>query len=49
MEAFEARDPARRRFGQLEFRGGIELTSPYKEFGGISAIRVRPTGRSFSP
>ena len=46
-EGFEARDPTRRRFGQLEFRGGIELTSPYKEFGGISAIRVRPDGAQF--
>ena len=46
--AFEPRDPSRRRFGQLEFRGGIELTSPYKEFGGISAIRVRPDGAQLS-
>jgi hypothetical protein len=47
-QGFEARDPARRRFGQLEFRGGIELTSPYKEFGGLSAIRVRPDGQFLS-
>ena len=40
IAGFEPRDPSRRRFGQLEFRGGLELTSPYKEFGGISAIRV---------
>jgi hypothetical protein len=47
IAAFEPRDPSRLRFGQLAFRGGIELTSPYKEFGGISAIRVRPDGARF--
>ncbi|MFL5090535.1 MAG: esterase-like activity of phytase family protein [Xanthobacteraceae bacterium] len=45
--SFEPRDPSRHRFGQLEFRGGVELTSPYKEFGGVSAIRVRPDGAHF--
>ena len=47
IAAFEPRDPSRRRFGQLEFRGGLELTSPYKEFGGVSAIRVGPDGAHF--
>jgi hypothetical protein len=47
IPGFEVRDPSRRRFGKLDFRGGIELTSPYKEFGGVSAIRVRPDGASF--
>jgi len=47
IPAFEPRDPSRRRFGQLEFRGGVELTSPYKEFGGLSAIRVGPDGAHF--
>ena len=45
--AFEPRDPSRQRFGQLDFRGGIELTSPYKEFGGVSAIRVAGDGAHF--
>ncbi|MFL5087466.1 MAG: esterase-like activity of phytase family protein [Xanthobacteraceae bacterium] len=45
--SFEPRDPSRHRFGQLEFRGGVELTSSYKEFGGVSAIRVRPDGAHF--
>jgi len=44
---FEARDPQRRRFGSLEFRGGVELTSPYRRFGGISAIRVQADGQRF--
>lgn len=45
--AFEPREPTRQRFGQLEFRGGLELKSPYKEFGGVSAIRVGPDGSQF--
>src|SRR6185369_5151326 len=40
IAGFDARGPSRRQFGELLFRGGLELTSPYKEFGGISAIRV---------
>jgi hypothetical protein len=45
--AFEPRDPSRRRYGQLEFRGGLELASPYKEFGGISSIRMAADGARF--
>jgi hypothetical protein len=45
--AFEPRDPSRQRFGQLAFRGGLELTSPYQEFGGVSAIRVGADGARF--
>jgi hypothetical protein len=40
-------DPARVRFGALTFRGGIVLTSPYREFGGVSAIRVAEDGARF--
>ena len=47
IAAFESRDPQRVRFGALGFRGGLELTSPYPEFGGISAIRVGPDGSGF--
>jgi len=47
IAAFEPRDPARVRFGALTFRGGLELTSPYREFGGISAIRVAVDGARF--
>lgn len=38
--SFDLRDPTRTRFGALEFRGGLELVSSNREFGGISAIRV---------
>jgi len=47
IAAFEARDPSRRRFGRLEFRGGMELASPYRHFGGVSAIRVGTDGARF--
>jgi hypothetical protein len=39
--------PSQRKFGLLEFRGGLVLTSPAKEFGGISSIRVQPDGGRF--
>ena len=47
ITAFEPRDPSRQRFGALEYRGGLVLTSPYRQFGGISAIRVGADGASF--
>jgi hypothetical protein len=47
IAAFEPRDPTRVRFGALTFRGGMELTSPYAEFGGISALRVAADGARF--
>jgi hypothetical protein len=40
-----ARD--QRRFGMVEYLGGLELTSSHKEFGGFSAIRVEPDGQRF--
>ena len=47
IEAFDPREPARTRFGELEFRGGLILTSSNKNFGGISSIRVAPDGARF--
>jgi hypothetical protein len=47
IENFYVRDPDRKLFGALEFRGGIELTSPDTRFGGISAFRVAADGRRF--
>lgn len=44
---FEARDATRKIFGGLEFRGGLELSSASKDFGGLSAIRVEPDGAHF--
>ena len=34
------------RFGALEFRGGMVLSSPAKDFGGWSALVMEPTGKS---
>jgi hypothetical protein len=47
IDTFQPSDPARVRFGALTFRGGLELSSSYAEFGGISAIRVAPDGQDF--
>jgi hypothetical protein len=47
ITAFDIGDSSRRRFGLLEFRGGLVLRSPYKHFGGISAIRVAADGARF--
>jgi hypothetical protein len=47
LAGFEIRDPSRRQFGLLEFRGGLALRSAYKHFGGISAIRVAADGAQF--
>jgi len=44
IEAFNPREISQSRFGELEFRGGLILTSPYRHFGGISSIRVSPDG-----
>ncbi len=47
IAAFAPHDPARVRFGALTFRGGLDLTSSYPKFGGISAIRVDADGSGF--
>jgi hypothetical protein len=47
IAAFDRRDPERREFGALLFRGGLELVSNYQGFGGISAIRVNADGKGF--
>jgi hypothetical protein len=47
ITGFDIRDPSRRQFGLLEFRGGLVLRSPDKHFGGLSAIRVAADGAHF--
>ena len=44
IDNFEPRDPARKRFGALEFRGGLQLSSAHKEFGGLSGLRMSADG-----
>ncbi len=47
IASFDNRDASRTRFGALEFRGGLVLTSKNEAFGGISAILVEPDGVRF--
>jgi hypothetical protein len=48
INGFSVRAPDQRRFGMVEYLGGLELTSSHKEFGGFSAIRVEPDGHFLS-
>jgi hypothetical protein len=47
LAGFDHGDPGRRLFGMLEYRGGLVLESEFKEFGGLSAIRVAADGTNF--
>jgi hypothetical protein len=47
ITSFDNRNPAQTRFGALEFRGGLALTSNDPAFGGISALRMEPDGSRF--
>ena len=42
--ALDTTDPARQRVGKLLWRGGIEITSPHRRFGGLSGLLVSPDG-----
>lgn len=48
IQAFDPRQPARTRFGALEFRGGLILESSNRDFGGLSGLRVMADGRFLS-
>jgi hypothetical protein len=45
--SFDSRDQSATRFGKLAFRGGLELKSPDKAFGGISGLHIMADGRKF--
>ena len=47
IASFNLRDGALTRFGSLEFRGGLILTSPDKAFGGLSSLHISADGRHF--
>ncbi len=38
ISAFEPRNPEKRRFGALQFRGGLVLSSNHPRFGGLSGL-----------
>jgi hypothetical protein len=44
---FDKRDPKPKRFGELEFIGGLVLRSDHKHFGGISGLHIAGDGTSF--
>ena len=47
IEAFDPREPARKQFGALTFRGGLVLESSSRDFGGLSGLRVADDGQNF--
>jgi hypothetical protein len=47
LAAFDPRDHAHTRFGALEYRSGLVLTSRYPGFGGLSGIRLDAKGEHF--
>jgi hypothetical protein len=47
VPALQPDNPMQVRFGLLEFRGGLVLTSTHESFGGISALLVNPDGEHF--
>ena len=44
---FQSGKPDNRRFGDLEYRGGLVLSSPAEHFGGWSGLVMDPDGKRF--
>jgi len=47
IPAFDIRDHSHVRFGALEYRSGLVLTSRFRGFGGLSGIRLDAKGERF--
>jgi hypothetical protein len=47
LPSFDTRDRSHVRFGSLEYRSGLILTSGFRGFGGLSGIRLDPKGERF--
>ncbi len=47
IEHFDPRDATHVRYGALEFRSGLVLTSSFRGFGGLSALRLDKKGEHF--
>ncbi len=45
LSHFDKTSPNKMRFGRLAWRGGVELSSPSKHFGGWSGLALDKTGR----
>ena len=44
IPSFDTRDRSRLRFGALEYRSGLVLTSRFRGFGGLSGLRLYAAG-----
>src|SRR3984957_7701493 len=47
LPSFDTRDRSHVRFGKLEYRSGLILTSPFPGFGGLSGLRLDAKGERF--
>jgi hypothetical protein len=47
LPSFDNRDRSRMRFGELEYRSGLMLTSRFRGFGGLSGLRLDARGERF--
>ncbi len=47
LPSFDTRDRSHVRFGQLEYRSGLILTSRFRGFGGLSGFRLDAKGERF--
>jgi hypothetical protein len=47
IASFDPRDRSHTTFGSLRWRSGLVLTSAYRDFGGLSALRLDPKGETF--
>jgi len=47
IASFAPKNPSLTRFGALEFRGGLALSSSDSRFGGLSALNMEPDGEHF--
>jgi hypothetical protein len=47
IPAFDTRDRSHLRFGSLQYRSGLVLTSKFAGFGGLSGLRLDPKGERF--
>src|SRR5947209_363389 len=47
LPSFDTRDHQRVRFGKLEYRSGLVLTSSFRGFGGLSGLRLDAKGERF--
>jgi hypothetical protein len=47
LPAFDTRDRSHLRFGALEYRSGLVLTSSFRGFGGLSGLRLDAKGERF--